>query len=128
MTEWREDLKSTFKVAGVDGKPTVFLFADTQIKLEGFVEDINNILNTGEVPNLFAKDEQSEIVESLNVRCSITRGVCPTLLCCCSCCCFDDDDDDDCDDDDCDDDDGAAADDDGDDGGGGGGPAAAAVC
>ena len=65
MNEWREDLKGIFKVAGVDGKPTTFLFADTQIKLEGFVEDINNILNTGEVPNLFAKDEQNEIVESL---------------------------------------------------------------
>jgi hypothetical protein len=58
MNEWREDLKSAFKVAGVDGKPSAFLFADTQIKLEGFVEDVNNILNTGAVPNLFAKDEQ----------------------------------------------------------------------
>jgi len=65
MNEWREDLKGIFKVAGVDGKPTTFLFADTQIKLEGFVEDINNILNTGEVPNLFAKDEQNEIMDSL---------------------------------------------------------------
>ena len=28
----------------------MFLFSDNQIKNEGFVEDINNILNSGEVP------------------------------------------------------------------------------
>lgn len=30
----------------------VFLFADTQIVQEGFVEDMSNLLNTYEVPNL----------------------------------------------------------------------------
>ncbi len=33
----------------------MFLFSDTQIKDESFVEDINNLLNSGEVPNLFAQ-------------------------------------------------------------------------
>lgn len=37
------------KKAGADNMPTVFLFNDTQLKLEQFLEDINNILNTGEV-------------------------------------------------------------------------------
>jgi hypothetical protein len=41
--------------AGALGAPTVFLFSDTQLKEESFLEDINNILNTGEVPNLFPK-------------------------------------------------------------------------
>jgi hypothetical protein len=31
----------------------VFLFSDTQIKDESFMEDINNLLNAGEVPNMF---------------------------------------------------------------------------
>jgi len=65
MTEWRDDLKLLLRSAGEDGKDTVFLFADTQIKQEDFVEDINNILNTGEVPNLFENDEKSAICESL---------------------------------------------------------------
>jgi dynein heavy chain len=30
----------------------VFLFSDTQIVSESFVEDISNLLNTYEVPNL----------------------------------------------------------------------------
>jgi hypothetical protein len=37
------------KIAGEANKPVVFLFADTQIKEESFVEDISNLLNTYEV-------------------------------------------------------------------------------
>ena len=44
-------------------KPTVFLLTDTQIKEESFLEDIDSLLNTGEVPNLFAVDEKAELVE-----------------------------------------------------------------
>ena len=47
--EWRDDLKKVLKKAGLDGKDTVFLFTDTQIVQEAFLEDINNILNSGEV-------------------------------------------------------------------------------
>ena len=51
--------------AGVDGQPTVFLFADNQIKDESFMEDISMILNTGDVPNLYAADEKAEIIEKM---------------------------------------------------------------
>ena len=44
-------------------KPTVFLLTDTQIKEESFLEDVDSLLNTGEVPNLFAVDEKAEINE-----------------------------------------------------------------
>ncbi|KAL1116324.1 hypothetical protein AAG570_005819 [Ranatra chinensis] len=63
--EWRDDLRSLLKHAGVLGKPQVFLFADSQIKDEGFVEDINMILNTGDVPNLFQSEEKAEILEKM---------------------------------------------------------------
>uniref|UniRef100_A0A7S0EN91 Uncharacterized protein n=1 Tax=Hanusia phi TaxID=3032 RepID=A0A7S0EN91_9CRYP len=61
MNEWREDLRSLLKLAGSDGKPTVFLFPETQIVKESFLEDINSILNSGEVPNLFDAPALEEI-------------------------------------------------------------------
>ncbi len=64
-TEWREDLKNVMRQAGGQGKPTVFLMADSQIKEESFLEDVDNRLNTGEVPNLFAPDEKAELMEAI---------------------------------------------------------------
>ena len=60
---WYEDLKKIFKIAGGQGKPIIFLLSDTQIQQESFLEDINNILNAGEVPNIFANDERQELFE-----------------------------------------------------------------
>ena len=62
-TNWHDDLKKVLKMAGGVGKPTIFLFSDTQIQEESFLEDINNILNAGEVPNLYAMDEKQELFE-----------------------------------------------------------------
>ena len=67
MTEWRDDLKKVLMQAGREGKATVFLFSDTQIVKETFVEDINNVLNNGEVPNLFAPDERAGIIGDVQV-------------------------------------------------------------
>lgn len=58
------------KNAGMKGQKTVFLLTDTQIKEEAFLEDVDSVLNTGEVPNLFAMDEKQEIMEVIPNRCS----------------------------------------------------------
>ncbi|XP_069502374.1 dynein axonemal heavy chain 2 [Ambystoma mexicanum] len=63
--EFREDIKKLYRQTGIEGKPTVFLFTDTQIVDEAFVEDINNILSSGEVPNLYKADEFEEIQVAL---------------------------------------------------------------
>uniref|UniRef100_A0A2K5MUZ9 Dynein axonemal heavy chain 3 n=1 Tax=Cercocebus atys TaxID=9531 RepID=A0A2K5MUZ9_CERAT len=63
--DWREDLKKIMLQVGVATKSTVFLFADNQIKDESFVEDINMLLNTGDVPNIFPADEKADIVEKM---------------------------------------------------------------
>lgn len=65
--EWRDDLKRLLVKAGSEGKQTTFLFSDNQIKDESFVEDINMILNTGDVPNIFPADEKAEIIEKMQV-------------------------------------------------------------
>ena len=51
-------------VGGEEGKQLVFLFSDTQIVKESFLEDINNILNTGEVPNLLDDNDVGQILNS----------------------------------------------------------------
>ncbi|KAF5272111.1 hypothetical protein FQA39_LY01194 [Lamprigera yunnana] len=63
MNEWREDLKRVVKEAGGLGKHTVFLFTEGQIKEEGFLQDIEGLLNSGEVPNLFQIEEKQEVME-----------------------------------------------------------------
>ncbi|KAJ6652606.1 hypothetical protein lerEdw1_011258 [Lerista edwardsae] len=63
--EWREDLKVILRRSTEGEMQGVFLFTDTQIKRESFLEDINNLLNAGEVPNLFPPDEKQEICEKM---------------------------------------------------------------
>ena len=63
--EWHEDLRRLLRMGGCENKSTVFLFNDTQIVLESFLEDVNNILNTGEVPNLFPADEYAQILDEV---------------------------------------------------------------
>ncbi|NXI39314.1 DYH7 protein, partial [Galbula dea] len=64
-SEWHEDLKVVLRKSTEAETQGVFLFTDTQIKKESFLEDINNLLNAGEVPNLFAVDEKEEICEKM---------------------------------------------------------------
>ena len=63
------DLWQLYYQAGVENKPTVFLFPDTQVVEEAFLEDINNILSSGEVPNLYKPDEFEEVCMSMILSC-----------------------------------------------------------
>ena len=78
MFDWREDIKKCMNQAGTMNKPTVFMIDDTQIVKESFLEDINGILNTGEVANLFNNDEMGMMVEAMQKPCQdagINAGV-----------------------------------------------------
>lgn len=44
---WAEEVQKVMKVAGLEQRPTVFLFSDTQILRESMVEEVCNILNNG---------------------------------------------------------------------------------
>jgi dynein heavy chain len=55
-----------FMNCGVDEKATVFLLSDTQIVKEAFLEDVNNVLNNGEIPNLYsAAEDISTVLENM---------------------------------------------------------------
>ncbi|XP_068083916.1 dynein axonemal heavy chain 6 [Anabrus simplex] len=64
-SSFRDDLRLLYFTAGAKNENTAFLFNDTQIVVEEFLEDINNILNSGEVPNLFESDEYEKVIVAM---------------------------------------------------------------
>jgi len=64
-SDFHEDLRTCLKIAGCANKPVCFLFSDSQIVNDGFLEDINNILNSGEVPNLFEGGDKEAVVNDV---------------------------------------------------------------
>ena len=80
QNEWCDDLKRALLMAGLEGKPTTFLFVDTQIVWEGQLEDVNGILNAGDVPNLMDGPEEQEAIASAIRPILKERGEAPTKL------------------------------------------------
>lgn len=66
--DWLEYLKEAFKKTGVEERPTVLLLTDSQLDKDAFYEDINNILNIGEVPNLYKADDIDSIINDLRQK------------------------------------------------------------
>lgn len=79
MGNWREDVKKVLMQAGVDNKPTSFLFVDTQIVDEQMLEDINNILNGGDVPNLYKAEDMEPILKVGKNEC-VDKGITVTKM------------------------------------------------
>ncbi|KEG14779.1 putative dynein heavy chain [Trypanosoma grayi] len=64
MNEFHEFLLELYTTTGVHCKPSVFLLSDNQIVHEGMLEDVNSMLNSGEVPSLFTPDEREKRVNA----------------------------------------------------------------
>ncbi|XP_018800561.1 PREDICTED: dynein heavy chain 6, axonemal [Bactrocera latifrons] len=67
---FHEDLRLIYRFAGIENNPVVFLMIDTQIVEEEFLEDINNMLNSGEVPNLFEGDDYEKVILDAREACN----------------------------------------------------------
>ncbi|XP_068918735.1 dynein axonemal heavy chain 14 [Petaurus breviceps papuanus] len=63
--EFREDLKHVFLQTGLEGKPTVLLILDTHLTQESVLEDLNSILNSGSMPDVFENEELDNIAAGL---------------------------------------------------------------
>jgi len=69
MTEFKDDLKTCLMKCGNELKTMSFLFADTQIVNEQMVEAINNVLNSGDVPNLYKTEDIDVIMQACRAAC-----------------------------------------------------------
>ncbi|XP_050529641.1 dynein axonemal heavy chain 3 isoform X2 [Daktulosphaira vitifoliae] len=65
--EWNDDMKKLLRDAGCKGRPITFLLPDNQIADESFIEDINMLLNTGDIPNLYQSDERADILDKISI-------------------------------------------------------------
>lgn len=61
MKNWREDIKEVLKLAGIENLPVTFLFVDTQIINEQMCEDLNSVLNSGDVTSIYNDKDMEEI-------------------------------------------------------------------
>ena len=66
--DWHENIRTLLRQCALENETVQFLFSDTQIVYESFLEDINNLLNSGEIPNLFPPEEKQAINDELADR------------------------------------------------------------
>ncbi|CAK72703.1 unnamed protein product (macronuclear) [Paramecium tetraurelia] len=66
--EFKEFLFRMMCAVGIDNKQIAFAFTETQVLQEGFLEDINSLLNSGEVPNMLKKEDLELIHQGLQAE------------------------------------------------------------
>ncbi|XP_031627371.1 dynein heavy chain 12, axonemal [Contarinia nasturtii] len=64
---WREDIKSALKSAGGMGQQTCLYLSESQLKHDAFLIDVEYLLNSGNVPNLWPIDEKQELLEMVRL-------------------------------------------------------------
>ena len=65
MIDFSKNVKECLKLAGVKQTPVTFLIVDTQFVFPLMLEFINNVLNSGDVPNLYKRDDLEEITAAV---------------------------------------------------------------
>tara|TARA_B110000285_G_C15112235_1_gene611833 strand:+ start:1131 stop:2204 length:1074 start_codon:yes stop_codon:yes gene_type:complete len=69
IVQFQEHMKGIMKESGIEGKAIAFVMTDTMIINESFIENLNNLLNTGEIPNLMLPEDKEDISNGLRPVC-----------------------------------------------------------
>ena len=68
INDLKDDLKAMYNKAGLKEEGVMFLLTDSQITNERFLIYINDLLASGNIPDLFAADEVDNIVNTVTNR------------------------------------------------------------
>lgn len=68
MLDFKTDLQGMYNKAGVKQEGVLFLLTDTQISNEKFFIYLNDLLSSGNIPDLYSRDEKDAIVNTLTVK------------------------------------------------------------
>ena len=64
--DWMEFFRDMIKNVSLQHesktKQAVFLLSDSQINDERYLEDINNLINIGEIPNLYSQEDKENVI------------------------------------------------------------------
>jgi dynein heavy chain len=75
INDLKGDLQIMYKKAGLKGEGISFIFTDMQIADERFLVFMNDLLSSGNIPGLFAPEDQDDIIN--NVRPAVKRAGLP---------------------------------------------------
>jgi dynein heavy chain len=73
VASFMEDIKKILKDSGVEGKATVLLMTEIDLKDDSFMELMNSMLTTFSVPGLFTREETEAIHGEVRARASLER-------------------------------------------------------
>ena len=83
IDEWRKMLKRILKKTSLSVSQHVLFISDAQMTDDQFLEDLNYLLYSGEVPILFSTEEKAEIVENMRtaIEPQLPKGHCLNDVC-----------------------------------------------
>ena len=74
INDLKEDLKAMYNISGVKEEGVTFLFTDSQITNERFLVFMNDLLASGNIPDLFTPEEFDTIINTMTPRVKAAGG------------------------------------------------------
>eukprot|EP00899_Mesostigma_viride_P003607 jgi/Mesvir1/13247/Mv18980-RA.1 len=65
MSNLRDDIQKMYQKAGLKGEGTAFLFTDSQITDEHFLVYLNDLLSSGDIPDLYSPEDKDNIINAM---------------------------------------------------------------
>ncbi len=65
MENWHDDLKERLIKSGVGNESQLFIISGDKINHDEFLDDINTLLYTGDLAELYTDDEKSNILNRI---------------------------------------------------------------